>query len=148
MLFARSTVEAQISEIRGSLQRLQRDHAQLVARIDAEAAMRRVVAGAVQAAQTGATVGAALEDFARAMRRPLKRGRAGGLARASLASRIGERWPDGRVMAHADWEQIERKVAEAAYMRFAAGGFARATGAARFADGTFAPSRKDEQPSN
>ena len=28
-------------------------------------------------------------------------------------------------MAHSDWEQIEREVAEAEYMRYAAGGFAR-----------------------
>lgn len=137
MLFARSTLEAQISEIRESLQRLKRDHAQLLARIDAEAALRRVVARAVQAAQTGATIGAVLEGFASAMRRPLRRGRAGGLARSTLASRIGERWPDGRFMAHADWEQIEREVAEAEYMRYAAGGFARVLTAQRGEDGTF-----------
>lgn len=144
MLFARSAIEAQVSEISESLQRLQRDHAQLLVHIDGEAALRRVIAGALHAAQNGATIGAALEGFASAMRRPLKRGHAGGLARASLASRIGERWPDGRFMAHSDWEQIEREVAEAAYMRRAAGGFARAASAMRSLDGTFAPIRVRE----
>jgi hypothetical protein len=42
-------------------------------------------------------------------------------------------------MAHSDWEQIEREVAEVEYMRHAAGGFARASSTCRFSDGTFAP---------
>lgn len=42
-------------------------------------------------------------------------------------------------MAHADWEQIEREIAEAEYIRYAAGGFARAASAQRYADGRFAP---------
>jgi hypothetical protein len=42
-------------------------------------------------------------------------------------------------MAHEDWEQIERDVAEAEYMRYAAGGRARASRARRAADGTFLP---------
>lgn len=40
-------------------------------------------------------------------------------------------------MAHEDWEQINREVEEAEYMRHAAGGFARAAAARRAADGTF-----------
>jgi len=40
-------------------------------------------------------------------------------------------------MAHSDWEQIEREVASAEYMRYAAGGFARAAVAKRAANGTF-----------
>jgi hypothetical protein len=31
--------------------------------------------------------------------------------------------PEGRYMAHSDGEQIERELAEAAYTRYAAGGF-------------------------
>jgi hypothetical protein len=40
-------------------------------------------------------------------------------------------------MAHGDWEQIDRGVASAEYMRFAADGFARAATAIRAVDGTF-----------
>jgi len=40
-------------------------------------------------------------------------------------------------MAHADWEQIEREISEAQYMRYAAGGLAWAATAARASDGTF-----------
>ena len=109
----------------------------MLARIKSEAALRRAVAATSEAAQTGATIGAAIEGFASAMRRPLKRGRAGGLARASQVSRLRERWPDGRYMTHSDWEQIEREVASAEYMRYAAGGFARAATARRAVDGTF-----------
>ena len=42
-------------------------------------------------------------------------------------------------MSYDDWEDIEREIAEGRYMRHAAGGFARAASAERFADGTFAP---------
>jgi hypothetical protein len=42
-------------------------------------------------------------------------------------------------MAHADWEQTEREVAETDYKRHAAGGFARAATAARASDGTYLP---------
>src|SRR5271163_132215 len=137
MLFSGSAIEARISEVTDRLQRLEHDHAQLLARIEAENAMRRAVAGATEAAQTAAIVGAAIEGFAGAMRRPLKRGRAGGLARARQVSRLRERWSDGRYMSHEDWEQIEREVASAEYMRYAAGGFARAATAIRATDGTF-----------
>jgi hypothetical protein len=139
MLFSNSALEARISEVTDRLQRLERDHARLLARTEGEAALRRVVAGAIEAAQTGAMIGAAIEGFASAMRRPLKRGRAGGLARASQVSRLRERWPDGRYMTHSDWEQVAREVAGAEYMRYAAGGFARAQSARRYEDGTFAP---------
>ena len=82
MRFARSTLEAQISGVSHRLQRLEQNHAELLARIGGEAALRRAVAAATEAAQTGAIIGAAIEDFASAMRRPLKRGRSGRLARA------------------------------------------------------------------
>ena len=39
----------------------------------------------------------------------------------------------------ADREQIEREVAEAEYMRYAAGGFARASSAAQAPNGTYLP---------
>jgi hypothetical protein len=43
-------------------------------------------------------------------------------------------------MAHGDWEQIKREAAESEYMRYAAGGFARAATAVRASDGTFTAS--------
>jgi len=139
MLFASSTLEAQITEMGDRLQRIELEHGQLLARIEGDAALGRVLAGAVEAAQTGSVIGAALEDFASAMRRPFKRGRAGGLASAALASRIGKRWPDGRFMGHSDWEQVEREAKAADYMRHAAGSFARAGTSVRARIGTFLP---------
>jgi phage shock protein A len=97
MLFSSAALEARISEVTDRLQRLERDHAQLIARIEGASALRRVVAAANEAAQTGAIVGAAIEGFASAMRQPLKRGRAGGLARASQGYR--DLANDGRTAA-------------------------------------------------
>ena len=71
MLFSSSALEARISEVTDRLQRLEQDHAQLLARIEGEAALRRTVAEAIEAAQTGAIVGAAIEGFASAMRRTM-----------------------------------------------------------------------------
>jgi hypothetical protein len=71
------------------------------------------------------------------MRKPLKRGRAGGIARARQALLHHERWADGRYMAHNDWEGIEREAVEAVYIRHAAGGFARAASAQGQPDGRF-----------
>jgi hypothetical protein len=84
-------------------------------------------------------IGAAIEQFAETMRAPLSRGRAGGLARARQAAALQERWPDGRYMSRWDSEEMDRQIAERNYMRYAAGGFARASTASRFLDGTFAP---------
>lgn len=67
--------------------------------------------------QAGLLIGSAIESFASAMRVPLKRGRAGGLARARQVSQLDERWSDGRSVAHKDWEQIDREIADAEYMR-------------------------------
>jgi len=139
MLFARSTPTLQLSELLERIQRLEREHAGLLTRIEGEAALRRLASELSAVANVAPMLASALEGFASAMRRPLKRGRAGGLARAHQASRLRERWSDGRFMAHADWEEIEREVSEAEYMRYAAGGFARVAGALRFSDGTFAP---------
>jgi len=148
MLFSYSALEARISEFTERLQRLERDQAKLLARIEAESALRRAAAGATEAAQTAAIIGTAIEGFASAMRSPLKRGSAGGLARARQVARLRERWPSsGQFMAHFDWEQIEREVAEGEYMRYAAGGFARAANAKRGSDGTFLPAyRRGEEP--
>jgi hypothetical protein len=136
MLFDRFATLAQLSELSERIQRLERENASLRARVEADALSVR--SRAVETA-AGAVVGWAVESFARAMREPAKRGRVGGFARAHQASRLGERWSDGRFMSHSDWEQIEREVSEAEYMRHAAGGFARVSKAQRFPDGTFAP---------
>jgi hypothetical protein len=121
------------------IQRLEREHAELRSRLEGERQLRILAAQIVGAAQTAPVIGSAVEKFAQAMRAPLARGRAGGLARARQGSRLGERWSDGRFMAHENWEQIEREIAEAEYMRYAAGGFARVASAHRYPDGTFAP---------
>lgn len=144
MLFYRSTPTLQVSELLERVQQLEKKHAELLARIEDEAALRRIAAEVASAANAAPILGSALEGFASAMRRPVKRGRAGGLARARQASQLRERWSDGRYMAHADWEQIEREISDAEYMRYAAGGFARATTATRAVDGTFLPSDKSE----
>ncbi len=137
MLFGRSTSVLQLSELLERIQRLEKEHAELLTRIEGEASLRRIAAEVAEAARAAPLLGDAFEGFASAMRRPLKRGRAGGLARARQASSLRERWSDGRYMAHADWEQIERDIAEAEYMRYAAGGYARAATGKRASDGTF-----------
>lgn len=139
-MLGRSAIAAQLSGFRERIQRLETENASLRAHIEAEATALRDSASQLTAA-AGSFVGAAVESFARAMCKPAKPGRAGGLARARQASYLGERWSNGRFMAHEDWEQIEREVAEAEYMRFAAGGFARAAGAMRATDGTYLPRR-------
>lgn len=133
MLLRRSTLVALFSDMRQRIQRLEAEQAQLRARIE----LGRMTLEFWSAAHAATAIGSALEGFATGMRRPLKRGRSGGLARAHQASLLRERWSDGRYMAHEDSEQIEREVAEAEYMRYAAGGFARAASAKRAEDGTF-----------
>jgi len=84
-----------------------------------------------------AAIGQAIENFARALHRPAPvRGRAGGLPRAREAWRCA----DGTFMADCDKEAViaEHEIEE--YERYAAGGRARAAGAVRRTDGTFAPS--------
>ncbi|MGH9343212.1 MAG: hypothetical protein ACRD3Y_03590 [Bryobacteraceae bacterium] len=122
-------VENTASELLSRIERLERENAQLAARIEAEAELRAKVAAPPQPPD---------------LPPPPRRGRAGGLARIAQVQRFKERWPDGQFMAHEDWENIEREVQYSLYMRHAAGGYARAESAARYADGTFAP--RDERP--
>jgi len=65
--------------------------------------------------QAGLLTGSAIESVVAATRVPLKRGRAGELARARQVSLLDERWSDGRFVAHEDWEQIDREIADAEY---------------------------------
>jgi len=134
MLFDRFATVAQFSDLRERIQRLEMENASLRVRVESDISQRH---SATHTAAVGSIVGWAMESFACAVRTPARRGRAGGLARAHRASRLGQRWSDGRFMAHEDWEQIEREISEAEYMRYAAGGFARAASAARAIDGTF-----------
>jgi NAD(P)-dependent dehydrogenase (short-subunit alcohol dehydrogenase family) len=91
------------------------------------------------AAHCGLAIGSAFEAFAGSMRHPLPRGRADGIARALQAAQLAERWTEGTHMAHQECVQIERGVASAIYVRYAAGGFARAATAMRASDGKFMP---------
>jgi len=75
--------------------------------------------------------GGAVEKFAQAMRAPLPRGRAGGLARVQRAWR----YLDGAFMPESEKHEAFLQY----YERFAAGGRARAAQAARATDGTFLP---------
>lgn len=136
MLFDRFATVAQLSDLRERIQRLEMENASLRARVESDALQRH---SATHTAAVGSIVGWAIESFGRAVRTPARRGRAGGLARAQQASHLGERWSDGRFMGHEDWEQIEREISETEYMRYAAGGFARAARAMRNSDGTFLP---------
>ncbi len=72
-----------------------------------------------------------MEGFVLAMRRPLPRGRSGGLARASTAWRFS----DGTFMP----ESVKFEAYQEEYQRHAAGGRSRARTAVRASDGTFLP---------
>lgn len=143
MLVASSALAAQLSDLAERVQRLEKEYAELQGRIRAaqaaEAARRMVTTETSMVAQIAPVIGAPMEGFAAAIPRPLRRGTVGGIARTRQAARPCERWSDGRCMSHDDCQQIEREVGEAEYMRYAAGGFARASTASRFPDGTFAP---------
>ena len=117
------------SDLAARVQRLETEHAALRARLEGDRQLRVFMTHIVAAAQVAPAVGAAIERFAEAMRAPLPRGRAGGLARA----RCAWRYFDGTFMPESEKEAayIEE------YERYAAGGRARAESADRNPDGTF-----------
>jgi len=117
------------SDLLERIQRLEREHAQLRARLEGERQVRILAAQIVGAAQAAPVIGTALEKFAQAMRAPRPRGRAGGLARA----RSAWRYLDGTFMPES--EKSEAYLAD--YERYAAGGRARAASASRNRDGTY-----------
>jgi hypothetical protein len=119
------------SDLLERVQRLEREHAELRARLEGERQLRNLAAQIVGAAQIAPVIGYAIERFAQALRAPNPRGRAGGLARARSAWRY---W-DGTFMPES--EKSEAYLAD--YERYAAGGRARAAQAARASDGTFLP---------
>jgi hypothetical protein len=103
------------------VQRLEAEQAALHARLEGDRQLRVLTAQVVGAAQVGDPV----EKFGQAMRTQPPCGRAGGLARARTAWRY--------FMPESEKEAFREE-----YERFAAGGRARATGALRNSDGTFA----------
>jgi hypothetical protein len=117
------------SELLEPIQRLEREHAELRARLDGERQLRTLAAQIVGAAQIASVVGEAIESFAKAMRAPSPRGRAGGLSRA----RSAWRYFDGTFMPESEKFEAYRLD----YERYAGGGRARALNAKRARDGTF-----------
>jgi hypothetical protein len=118
------------SDLLERIQRLEREHEELRARLEGECQLGVIAAQIVGAAQAAPAIGDAVEKFAQVMRAPLPHGRAGGLARA----RTAWRYFDGTFMPES--EKLEAHRLE--YERYAAGGRARARGALRRSDGTFA----------
>jgi hypothetical protein len=120
------------SDLLERIERLEREHAEIRARLEGERHLRILAAQIVGAAQIAPVIGEAVEKFAQAMRAPRPRGRAGGLARA----RDAWRYFDGTFMPES--VKFEARIDE--YERYAAGGRARARMAPRSPDGTFSKS--------
>jgi hypothetical protein len=131
----RRTADHATSDLLERVQRLEREQAELRARLEGERQLRILGAQIAGAAQAAPVIGDAVEKFAQAMRAPLPRGRAGGLGRAQNAWRHF----DGTFMP--DDAKLEAVIAE--YERYAAGGRARAQSARREADGTFVAHKRE-----
>jgi len=127
----RRTPDSATSDLLERIQRLEREHTELRARLEGERQLQIFAAQIIGAAQTAPVIGEAIEKFAQAMRAPLPRGRAGGLARAQTAWRHF----DGTFMR----ESEKNEAWQAEYERYAAGGRARAQRAERGTDGRFMP---------
>jgi hypothetical protein len=111
------------------VQRLEEAQAEIRARLKGQGQLRVLTARIAAAAQVAPVVGSAIERFAEAMRAPLPRGRAAGLARP----RTAWRYFDGTFMP-----ESERRASDLEeYERYAAGGRARAASAVRNEDGKF-----------
>lgn len=117
------------SDLLERIQRLEREHAELRARLEGERQLRILTAQIVGAAQAAPIIGEAVEKFAQAMRAPLPRGRTGGLARA----RSARRYYDGTFMPESEKEAAYFDE----YERFARGGRVRTATGSRAPDGTF-----------
>jgi hypothetical protein len=124
------------SELLERVQRLEEEQAQIRTRIEGERKLRSFIMNiAAAAAQAAPQIGAAIEGFARAVRSPVPRGRAGGLVRA----RTAWRHLDGTFMT----ETRKDEACQRDYERHAAGGRARASVALRAPDGTFLPPSRE-----
>jgi len=117
------------NDLLARVQRLEDWQAETRARLEAERQLQVFTANLAAAAQVAPDVGAAIERFAEAMRAPLLRGRAGGLARA----RAAWRYFDGTFMRKSEKEAAYLEE----YERYAKGGRARSATAMRASDGTF-----------
>ncbi len=124
-----SAIESYTSDISARVQRLESEQAMLRARVEGERQVRSLAANVTAAAVVAPAIGAAIERFAEAMRRPSPRGRAGGLARV----RTAWRYFDGRFMPESNKSEAYRME----YERYAAGGRARAACARRSVNGRF-----------
>ena len=129
-----ATIDRRTTDLLERIQRLEAEQCALRAEIEGERQLRFLTAEIVGAAQVAPVIGNAIEDFAQALRAPLPRGRAGGLARASSAWR----YFDGTFMPESEKAQANRE----AYERYATGGRARAARATRAIDGTFLPTEE------
>jgi hypothetical protein len=128
---APETIGIRTSDLLDRIQRIEAEHAALRAEIESDRQLRFLAAEIGGTAQAAPVIGSAVEAFARAMRAPLPRGRAGGLARAANAWRSF----DGTFMPESEKFEAYREE----YERFATGGRVRAASARRNANGTFAP---------
>jgi hypothetical protein len=117
------------SALLSRVQRLEEEQVELRAQLQGGRQLRLLTAHIASAAQSTEIVGDALEQFAQAMRSPLPRGRAGGLARAGRAWR----YFDGTFMPESEKDAAYLEQ----YERYAAGGRARAALARRDASGRF-----------
>jgi hypothetical protein len=132
----RQHIDVATSDLRDRIQRLEEDQAELRSLLEGERQLSTLAASVSSAAQAALTIGSALERFAGAMRSPLLRGLAGGLARVSTAWR----YIDGTFMPESRREEAYRLD----YEQYAAGGRARARRASRHSDGTFAATVRGE----
>jgi len=127
----RQQLEALTSDLQERLQRLEEEQAELRSQFEGGRQLQILAASIASAAEAAPKIGYAFEKFAMAMRTPLPRGRAGGLARASKAWR----YIDGTFMPESNKDEAYRLD----YERYAAGGRSRAAFARRGLDGTFLP---------
>jgi len=88
----RRTPDSATSDLLERIQRLEREHTELRARLEGERQLQIFAAQIIGAAQTAPVIGEAIEKFAQAMRAPLPRGRAGGLARHTAATSANLDW--------------------------------------------------------
>jgi hypothetical protein len=140
LLHIQNSIDARTSDLLERIQRIEAEQAALRAQLEGERQLRFLAREIHEAAQIAPVIGDALEKFARAMRAPLARGRAGGLARAGTAWR----YFDGTFMPESKKSEAYR----IEYERYAAGGRARAAVARRLADGTFAPVNLNDDASS
>jgi len=96
------------SERLESILRLAREQAEPRARLEGDRQLRFLAVQIAGAAQVAAIIGGAVENFGRAMRAPLRQGRAGGIVRARAAWRHF----DGTFMPEKNTKRGERRTSD------------------------------------